>query len=104
MAVCGGDRNRVGESALIDPRTDPARNRAVFVHSERARRGVGSAILRACEEAIRAAGFDRIIMGATLAGEPLYARIGSAVDGREEVPLCDGLTLSVVKISKRLTR
>ena len=102
-SVYGGDRNRGGESALIDPRTDPARIRAFFVHPEWARRGVGSAILRACEDAIRAAGFDRIIMVATLAGEPLYARFGYAVDGREEVPLRDGLTLPVVRMSKRLT-
>jgi GNAT superfamily N-acetyltransferase len=103
-AVFGGDRDRVGKSELIDPRTEPARIRAFFVHPDWARRGVGSAILRACEEAISAAGFDCITMVATLAGEPLYARFGYAVEERYEVPMRDGLTLPVVRMCKQLPR
>jgi GNAT superfamily N-acetyltransferase len=101
-AVFGGDRDRVGESELIDPQTEPARIRAFFVHPDWARRGVGSAILRACEKAIRAAGFDRITMVATLAGEPLYARFGYGIEERYEVPMRDGLTLPVLRMSKHL--
>jgi predicted N-acetyltransferase YhbS len=101
-AVYGGDRDREGESVLIDPRTDPARIRAFFVHPAWARRGIGTAILLACEKAIRASGFTRATMVATLAGEPLYARFGYTVDARYEVPLRGGLTLPVVSMSKSL--
>jgi GNAT superfamily N-acetyltransferase len=102
-AVFGGDRGRSGESELIDPQTDPARIRAFFVHPAWARRGIGSTLLQICEKAIRDAGFDRITMVATLAGEPLYARFGYAADERYEVPMRDGLTLPVVRMSKHLT-
>lgn len=102
LAVFGGDRHRASESALIDPRTDPARIRAFFVHPDWARLGVGTALLQTCEQAIRNAGFDRITMVATLAGEPLYARFGYAVDERYDVPLRDGLTLPVIRMSKQL--
>jgi GNAT superfamily N-acetyltransferase len=101
-AVFGGDRERAGESALIDPRTDPARIRAFFVYPDWARRGIGSAILAECEEAIRAAGFTRATMVATLAGEPFYARFGYGVDARYGVPLRGGLTLPVVSMSRSL--
>lgn len=37
-AVFGGDQDRMGESELIDPRTEPARIRAFFVHPDWARR------------------------------------------------------------------
>ncbi len=99
-AVFGGDRARDGEDAMIDPRTEPARIRAFFVRPGWERRGLGSAILRACEEALLAHGFTRATMVATLAGEPLYARFGYAVAERYEVPLRDGLMLPVVRMTK----
>jgi GNAT superfamily N-acetyltransferase len=101
-AVFGGDRERAGEDAMIDPRTDPARIRAFFVHPDWARRGIGSVILRACEEAIRGHGFARAAMVATLSGEPFYARFGYVVDERYEVSMRDGLRLPVVRMSKEL--
>jgi N-acetylglutamate synthase-like GNAT family acetyltransferase len=102
-AVFGGDRERAGEDAVLDPAKDPARIRAFFVHPDWARRGIGSAILAKCEEAIRAAGFRDAVMVATLAGEPLYAAFGYAVQERYEVPLGDELTLPVVRMGKLLT-
>lgn len=101
-AVFGGDRDRMGESEMIDPKADPARIRAFFVHPSWARRGIGSTLLQTCERAIRQAGFDRITMVATLAGEPLYARFGYIVEERYEVPMRDGLTLPVIRMSKHL--
>jgi GNAT superfamily N-acetyltransferase len=72
-AMFGGDRARSGQDAWIDPVRDPARIRAFFVHPGFARRGIGRAILAACEEAILANGFQTAELVATLAGEPLYA-------------------------------
>ena len=89
-AVFGGDRERQGEDAELDPAHDPARIRAFFVHPDFARRGLGRLLLMHCEEAIRSAGFRETVMVATLAGEPLYAAFGYAVVERYEVLLAQG--------------
>jgi len=99
-AVFGGDRERAGEDAELNPALDPARIRAFFVHPDWARRGIGRLILAKCEEAIRAAGFREAVLVATLTGEPLYAAFGYAVRERYEVPLGSGLTLPVVRMGK----
>ena len=100
-AVFGGDRGRLEEDAALDPACDPARIRAFFVHPGWARRGIGRAILSACESAICAAGFRAAVLVATLAGEPLYASFGYGVVERYEVPLADDLTLPVVRMTKQ---
>src|SRR6266436_6134782 len=40
QSLYGGNSGRAGEDALIDPRRDPARVRAFFVHPAWARRGI----------------------------------------------------------------
>jgi len=100
-AVCGGDRDRIGEDELLDPKRDLARVRAFFVHPDFARRGIGANILAACERAIRDAGFQGAALVATLAGEPLYASFGYSVVERYEVPLSPGLTLPVVRMARQ---
>src|SRR3954452_3375953 len=86
IVACGGwsRRNRLfagaGDAAdddhLLDPATEPARVRAMFVRGDWARRGLGRAILEACERAARAEGFTRLSLMATLPGEPLYRAYG----------------------------
>ena len=101
-AAFGGDRVRSGEDELIDPARDPARIRAFFVHPDFARRGIGRAILAACEAAILQNGFASAELVATLAGEPLYAAFSYEVAERYEVPMTGGLHLPVVRMRKRL--
>src|SRR4051812_1071548 len=72
----GGDRDRAGEDAELNPQLDPARIRAFFVHPDWARRGIGRSILMRCEAAAIQAGFHHAELVATLTGEPLYARFG----------------------------
>jgi GNAT superfamily N-acetyltransferase len=103
-AVFGGDRERAGEDDELDPVRDPARIRAFFVHPGWARRGIGRALLAACEAAIIAAGFRRAVLVATLAGEPLYAAAGYRVETRYEVPLAGGPRLPVVRMSRDFAR
>ena len=98
--VYGGDRNRAGEDAGLNPATDAARIRAFFVHPDWARRGIGRAILNACESALCAAGFRSAVLVGTLAGEPLYAACGYVVDERLGLPLPDGLTIPGVRMTK----
>jgi predicted N-acetyltransferase YhbS len=101
-SLCGGDRGREGEDEALDPRHDAARVRAFFVHPAWARRGIGRSLLMACEQAIIAAGFGVVDIVATLAGEPLYASFGFAVVERYDIPIADGLTLPVVRMTKRM--
>src|SRR5207245_6120693 len=68
----GSDHWTGREDALLDPLRDAAKIRAFFIHPDWARRGVGSTILKACEDAARAAGFTRYEMGATLTGAKLF--------------------------------
>ena len=99
-AFYGGGNDRQAEEPVLDPRFDAARIRAFFVHPALARRGIGQTILWACERAIEAAQFLKADLVATLAGEPLYASSGYAVEERYEIPITSGLKLPVVRMSK----
>ena len=73
----GGDQSAVQRDArTLDPKTDAARIRAMYTDPTYVRRGVGRLVLALCEDAARAAGFRRVEMMATLAGEPLYLACG----------------------------
>ena len=99
-SLYGGDAHRAEPDSELDPAHDAARVRAFFVHPAWARRGIGRSIMAACEQAITAAGFRRVDIVATLAGEPLYAAFGYNVVERYEVPLPGGLNLPVVRMTK----
>jgi GNAT superfamily N-acetyltransferase len=100
----GGDSARDSEDALLDPRRDAARIRAFFVHPSYARQGIGYSIMVACESAIAEAGFDKIEIVATLAGEPLYASFNYAVVRRYDIELKGGLGLPAVEMAKKMVR
>jgi GNAT superfamily N-acetyltransferase len=97
----GSDHADVREPELLDPQVDAAKIRAFFIHPEWARRGIGSRILEACENAARAGGFARFEMGATLTGVPLYVARGYREVERIAVPLWNGEALPVVRMEKR---
>lgn len=101
-SLFGGDEGRAGPDPELDPRHDPARIRAFFVHPTRARRGIGRSLVAACERAIREAGFQAVELVATLAGEPLYASCGYLPVERYEIPMTGGLGLPAVRMTKRL--
>jgi GNAT superfamily N-acetyltransferase len=98
----GSDHGPGRDSQLLDPRCDAGKIRAFFVHPDWVRRGLASLILKRCEDAAYAEGFRRMEMGATLTGAPMYAARGYAEDEVIEAPLPNGLTLRVVRMSKRL--
>lgn len=98
----GSDHQTGRDDAELDPAREPARIRAFFVHPDWARRGIGHAMLDACEKAIREAGFSSIELAATLPGEPFYAAFKYSALERHDVPLTNGLSLPVVRMRKYL--
>jgi len=96
----GSDGRADREDVLLDPQTDAAKIRAFFIDPDCARRGIGSAILTACESAAQEAGFAHFEMGATLTGVPLYLARGYRVLDRIEAPLRNGETLPIVCMAK----
>ncbi len=88
------------DDGILDPATDAAKVRAIFVHPRFARRGLGSLILARVEAAAAAAGFRRYEMGSTLTGVPLYRLKGYVEVERIGVPLWNGEALPVVKMVK----
>ncbi len=110
LAACGGwskrktlfgaDRGPGRMLELLDPGRDAAKVRAIFVHPDFARRGLGSLVLRTVEDAARAAGFTRFEMGSTLTGVPLYRLKGYVEVERIGVPLSNGEALAVVRMVK----
>ncbi|WP_454759065.1 GNAT family N-acetyltransferase [Caulobacter segnis] len=72
----GGDHSAGRDAALLDPKVDAARVRAMYTHPDHTRKGVGRLVLDACEAAARAEGFTRVEMAATMGGVPLYRACG----------------------------
>jgi GNAT superfamily N-acetyltransferase len=97
LVACGGWSRRAklyadsvardDDERLLDPASEPARVRAMFVRRNWARRGIGTAILEACERAARSEGFQNLLLMATLAGEPLYRAFGFREVERLDIPL-----------------
>ena len=96
----GADHWTKREDALLDPLRDAAKIRAFFIHPGWARRGIGSMILKACEDAARSAGFTRYEMGATLTGARLFAAKGYVPVESIEIPLVNGESLRVIHMEK----
>jgi GNAT superfamily N-acetyltransferase len=97
----GSDHWTGREDALLDPQQDAAKIRAFFIHPAWARRGVGTMILEACENAARAAGFTRYEMGATLTGAKLFGAKAYVAVKPISIPLVNGETLPVIHMEKR---
>jgi GNAT superfamily N-acetyltransferase len=88
---------------LLDPQKDAAKIRAFFVHPKWVRRGIGTVLLDACEQAALAEGFRRFEMGATLSGVPLYRARGYIARENMGVALANGESLPIVRMEKRLS-
>jgi len=98
----GGDRYKNRDSTRLDPETDPAKIRAFFIHSEFARKGIGRAILSACEAEARSEGFRSLELMSTLPGVRFYEACGYVGDGRVEYDV-NGVRLEFVPMRKDLT-
>ena len=98
----GSDGGPDRQTELLDPKTEAAKIRAIFVHPDFARRGLGTLILKHCEDVAASAGFTRLEMGSTLTGVPLYKLKGYEEREAIKIPLPNGEVLPVVKMTKEL--
>lgn len=85
------DQEGAAAARLLDPTTEPARVRAMFVRADWTRRGLGRRILDACRDAAAAEGFRKLALMATLPGEPLYLQYGFEPVARAMIALPDGV-------------
>lgn len=106
---CSAYTYRTKENLFLDPKTDVAILKALYVHPEWARKGVGRLLLRACEDGARERGFRKMEFAATFAGKEFYLREGYEVlrDGegeelRDERDLGEGEKLVLVRMGKDL--
>lgn len=74
----------------------------MFVRSDWTRRGLGRAILEACEDAARAEGFKELTLGATLPGEPLYRSFGFREVRRFMLTMPDGVSVECVAMDRAI--
>ena len=112
IAGCGGWSRRgklyagsgsSGDDArLLDPATEPARIRAMFVAPRFERRGIGRMILQACEDEARAAGFRRLELMAMLSGHALYLATGYRDVENVDAKLEDGTPYPLTRMEKKL--
>jgi GNAT superfamily N-acetyltransferase len=79
-----GSGDAAGDARLLDPATEPARIRAMFVRAEWTRRGLGRALA----------------LMATLPGEPLYRACGFVEVGRGLLTLPDGVVVEGVAMQR----
>ncbi len=87
----------------LDPRTEPARVRAMFVDPDLARGGIGKLIYHTCEQGAMQEGFKQLELMATLPGVPFYRKVGFADVETVAVELPDGTLLPCIRMTKALT-
>lgn len=85
----------------LNPATDAARIRAMFVDPAYARRGLGRRILEAAEADAARAGFRSFELMATLPGVPLYRACGYEEIERAEIELPDGARLPCIRMQRQ---
>jgi len=95
-----GSGSHEGDDRVLDPATEAAHVRAMFVRPDRTRRGHGRAILEAAQAAARAEGFSRLDLMATLPGVPLYVAFGFREVDRVPVTMPDGVTIDGVVMDR----
>ncbi len=99
----GGDQRKgASPDPPLDPLIEPARIRAFYIHPAWSRRGVGTAILNACEEAARASGFQRLELAATLPGVPFYLARGYTKGDTIPIETPDGGSFDTILMTRDL--
>ncbi|MBS0365250.1 MAG: GNAT family N-acetyltransferase [Proteobacteria bacterium] len=100
----GGDDSVVARTpAPLDPSRDAAKVRAMYTDPAFARRGVGRLVMELCTAAAREAGFRRVELMATLAGEPLYRACGFRPVGPREFARVGGVQVPLIRMERNIS-
>jgi GNAT superfamily N-acetyltransferase len=91
--VYSGSASSRAENELLDPASEPARIRAMFVRPSLGRRGIGRAILQHSEQRAAAEGFRRLQLVAMRSAGTLYESSGYTAITNAPVVLEDGMVL-----------
>jgi GNAT superfamily N-acetyltransferase len=97
-----GSGSSAGDARKLDPATEAARVRAMFVVPKLARRGIGRMILDACEDEARRAGFRRAELMAMLSGHAMYLASGYRDVEEVDAKLEDGTPFPLIRMEKKL--
>ncbi len=98
----GGNHTKGRDESLADPKSEPAKIRAMYTHPDHVRRGVGKLLLDLGEEAARAEGFQSVELGATASGLLLYEKCGYVVIEDLSEPDEDGVIVPIILMRKSL--
>ncbi|MCP5504210.1 MAG: GNAT family N-acetyltransferase [Chlamydiales bacterium] len=97
----GPDNNHQLDNRL-DPLSDSARIRAMFVDPDYSGKGIGSLILDHSEKAAKDYGFTKGSLGSTVSGLSFYKAKGWKETSEEKAVLPDGVSIRVVQMEKNL--
>ena len=107
----GGDQfSSRDDDNLMNPETDAAKIRAMFVHPDFTRMGIGGLIMVRCEEEAMKKGFKRAELGATFAGIDFYQGRGYEIlidqgkKGLETRQLGNGEVLRLMRMGRILVK
>ncbi|MBC8063709.1 MAG: GNAT family N-acetyltransferase [Chlorobia bacterium] len=87
---------------FLDPSTDSAKIRAMFVDPDYRRQGLGEMIYLASVDAARGAGYGSVELMATMPGVPFYRRMGFGQEEPLNIQLPDGTNLPGIQMYKFL--
>lgn len=105
LGCCGWSPDLLlGEHAEWERGFEHAQIRALFVHPNWLRRGIGGRLLRTCEAAATEAGYPQMGAVATLSGVPFYRHHGYAEVEQRALRLPDGELFPMAHMRKNLTR
>lgn len=98
----GGDHTAGRNARLLDPVSEPARVRAMYVHPEFGRRGIGSFLLKLCEAAALQEKFSQLELMSTVSGEALYLERGYQVVERVQAGTSNGVKVPLIRMKKSI--
>lgn len=96
----GNDSAGFRDDQIIDTSGGAAKIRAFFVDPDHARRGLGSMLMAACEDAARAKGYSSLELMATLPGQKFYERHGFIAMTPVDHPLSGALSIRFVPMRR----
>ena len=100
--VYSGSASSGVDDDLIDPASEPARIRAMFVRPSFGRRGIGRAILQHSEQRAAAEGFRRLQLVAMRSAGTLYESCGYVAIADAPIVLEDGVVLECTLMGKEI--